>query len=462
MTPVAILKAASVLVPRAQRQEWLAEWSSELWYVEDARAGSHGFCMGAFRDAIWIRWNAPLPPPSRLLRWSSPSHCLMALAALAVLSFVYALHWQAGRELGLTSPYRDPSRLVTIAAHQHFGKDSPTVRVAQYQRWKRSPRHFSDVALYRTSEAEVRLGQSNTASLTIAETGDDLFGLLGVALPSHMEGKLILGRASWKRYFGNAPEEPGRSLELDGQPVEIGAILDDEYWQPLPGKMDGWLLSTDSNPDQNCAARGFVVARLARNFPKFPRGFWHITLPDEGGSVRSFDCESLARQIEDPFTVLLFANLLTLLVFYASQFLSGGALIALLPAYDWRSTLRRAAFLSVEVLLLLVVVVAGGLDLGHLLSTVVPIHIEPQILATGWLLAARWIIRDRRERCPECLHLLSHPVPMGQASQTFLGWYGTELLCTRGHGLLYVPELPSNSCSSPRWSSLDSSLSSPV
>jgi len=106
--------------------------------------------------------------------------------------------------------------------------------------------------------------------------------------------------------------------------------------------------------------------------------------------------------------------------------------------------------------------VAGGLDLGHLLSTVVPIHIEPQILATGWLLAARWIIRDRRERCPECLHLLSHPVPMGQASQTFLGWYGTELLCTRGHGLLYVPELPSNSCSSPRWSSLDPSLSSLV
>ena len=49
----AILRTASWLVPRAQRTDWLAEWTSELCYVDH---GSLAFCLGAFYDAAWFRW----------------------------------------------------------------------------------------------------------------------------------------------------------------------------------------------------------------------------------------------------------------------------------------------------------------------------------------------------------------------------------------------------------------------
>jgi hypothetical protein len=37
----------------------------------------------------------------------------------------------------------------------------------------------------------------------------------------------------------------------------------------------------------------------------------------------------------------------------------------------------------------------------------------------------------------------------------FLDWYGTELICAEGHGMMHVPEIPSSSYSAQRWVSLD-------
>ena len=50
-----ILRAASLLAPSDQRDEWLNDWRSELWYIP--RQGATQFCLGAFRDALWLRRN---------------------------------------------------------------------------------------------------------------------------------------------------------------------------------------------------------------------------------------------------------------------------------------------------------------------------------------------------------------------------------------------------------------------
>jgi hypothetical protein len=73
----------------------------------------------------------------------------------------------------------------------------------------------------------------------------------------------------------------------------------------------------------------------------------------------------------------------------------------------------------------------------------------------GGLFAFRWVLEDQRRRCPVCLRLLSKPVGFGEASHTFLGWYGAELTCVRGHGLLRVPEIPSSWFRRQRWVELD-------
>jgi len=102
---ILILRAAARLVPAGERREWLAEWLTELWYAlhEGRRAGVTAFCLGAFRDALWKRRNAPIarysslslrarpsvpePPEIRCAPViESPLCCLGALGCLATLA----------------------------------------------------------------------------------------------------------------------------------------------------------------------------------------------------------------------------------------------------------------------------------------------------------------------------------------------------------------------------------------
>ena len=64
---------------------------------------------------------------------------------------------------------------------------------------------------------------------------------------------------------------------------------------------------------------------------------------------------------------------------------------------------------------------------------------------------------DQRRRCPVCLRLLTDPVRIGSASQTFLEWYGAESTCSRGHGLLQVSEMPASYAAKPEWLALGDS-----
>lgn len=115
----------------------------------------------------------------------------------------------------------------------------------------------------------------------------------------------------------------------------------------------------------------------------------------------------------------------------------------------FRIRLRRWMFLALKIALLVPTVFFA---MSTVISTFPP---ASPLLLVGWIFGLRWALADQRQRCPVCLHLLSHPVQMGSPAQTVLGWYGTELVCTRGHGLLYVPGAPTSWCSWQRWQYLD-------
>ena len=72
---------------------------------------------------------------------------------------------------------------------------------------------------------------------------------------------------------------------------------------------------------------------------------------------------------------------------------------------------------------------------------------RPQATLIGYVLAFRWVLIDQRRRCPVCLQLLINPIRIGQPSHIMLDWYGTELMCSKGHGLMHVPETPTSSYS---------------
>ena len=112
--------------------------------------------------------------------------------------------------------------------------------------------------------------------------------------------------------------------------------------------------------------------------------------------------------------------------------------------------LLRWVFLVVKIALVVSIAMCGPLALG---SIVPPLATWGMFL--GLFFGFRWALADQRERCPVCLRLLSNPTRIGDPSQTFLGWYGTELVCSHGHGFLYVPGTSISWYETQRWQYLD-------
>ncbi len=110
--------------------------------------------------------------------------------------------------------------------------------------------------------------------------------------------------------------------------------------------------------------------------------------------------------------------------------------------------LRQWTFLAVKVALILPAVFFGTLDLAPLISRG---GLQPHAAVVGYVLSFRWALKDQRRRCPVCLRRLGNPIRIGQPSHVFLEWYGTEFMCPQGHGLLYVPDMPTISYRTHRW-----------
>lgn len=87
---MAILRNAAVLVPAPRRPDWLAEWNAELCYIDrDATA----FCIGSFRDALWLRCHTP-GGIRRMFSVDSPLRCVLFLAGLVALTLSVILPFQ--------------------------------------------------------------------------------------------------------------------------------------------------------------------------------------------------------------------------------------------------------------------------------------------------------------------------------------------------------------------------------
>lgn len=107
--------------------------------------------------------------------------------------------------------------------------------------------------------------------------------------------------------------------------------------------------------------------------------------------------------------------------------------------------IRRWVFLAIKLALLppslLLVTVA--------LASIFPP--APVLWLPGLILGFRWALADQRQRCPVCLRFLSNPVEIGSPGHMLFQPHGTEAVCTRGHGSLYVPRTPASWCNTQRW-----------
>ncbi len=403
----AILRSAALLVPEMQRPDWLAEWRSELWHVRRDPRGRNvtAFCMGAFRDAFWL-WRDDPCPDGHPLFMESPAQCLALLATLAALCVAAAFVLPAARMVLRCALYpRDLVMLSPIEAgdpsiQNGFLDPYPSVSREQFESLRaQSAGQFTGLAFYVPVRLPVETANGKR-TLSVARTTADLFRIL------------------------NLPVERGNS----GKPVLVpaGAV---SRWN-LPASRDGWLVE-----DETAFAalpgytEGFVIGRL-RYGDLHNSQFRFIRLRER----------SLVM-----FWIVLVA------------FAFGGIFLAIIPSDSAGGHLRRIGprrglFLAAKALLVLPIVMFGSLDLASLGGSLSLLYLDLALF--GSIFAVRWINADQRKRCPVCLRLLANPVRIGESSRILLEWHGTELMCLRGHGLLYVPEWPALWSGRQQWMNL--------
>jgi hypothetical protein len=148
---------------------------------------------------------------------------------------------------------------------------------------------------------------------------------------------------------------------------------------------------------------------------------------------------------------------MALLILPATTTMTLGEYPPALHSPSSKARLRRWIFLGLKFALILPIVLCGTLDVGPIVASP---GLRPLVTLIAYILAFRWALIDQRRRCPVCLRLLTSPVRIGQPSHTVLDWYGTELVCSKGHGMLHVAETPTSSYAMQRWLHLDSSWQS--
>jgi hypothetical protein len=68
-----------------------------------------------------------------------------------------------------------------------------------------------------------------------------------------------------------------------------------------------------------------------------------------------------------------------------------------------------------------------------------------------------WSIHDQQKRCRVCLQLLGIPIRIGAPGSILFNWAGTEMVCSKGHGVLYLPDSEAKWLEGDRWNNLDDS-----
>ena len=466
------ISAASLMLPRRDRDDWTAEWTAELYHLcycsatHKPQADPLRFSLGAFPDAFWIRCNLLRSAALPLLQSGSAARCGIILSALAAVGFLLCLCLPRARTALLPFHPFGPADLVMISGASYAGAQAPTIPLENYQEWQTdTDKLFSQLAWYRPTIKNVYVTHRRTARLSVALASNNLFRVLEVPLPaapaahSPNSPRLILSRNAWRTWYHSDAHLVGSTASIDGQPVTIAAVLRDDHGQ-LPGKVQAWLLEDQLSLAQLPPhAKGFVFARIRNSAFPAPRGGIRVMTDARDGVTHCFDCISVDWLARQPTSNFLFALLLACMALPATTALPLGDYPRRRDRLALGFHTRRWVFLALKFVLVLAVVYPASIALawGPSLTGSTAVFLQVATAFLALLFAFRWILQDQRRRCPECLRLLSNPARVGQASCNFLSWNGTELFCDRGHGLLHIPELATSWFSTQRWLCLDSS-----
>jgi hypothetical protein len=475
-----LLRLASLLVPKQQRKGWYERWSADVWHwahflYESGRLNTTTklelmrHVWGAFSDAVWQRFNRD--KVMKVLRDGprTPRFCVLTLAALLFIAFVATGFAPTIRSSFSRLPYKNPDRLAYFSFTNNFIRIKSDSLFLAASLWATQTKTAEAVSAYSRESATIVVAGTPVEVIS-ARVSPDFFDTLGVAAgvgqlfhfgdENSCPNCIVISYGLWQYGFRGDPAIIGKQVVLQGRAARVTGVLPRSFWFTSP-EISVWTV-TDFRADAfTTANRAGVVLRLrpAISLNQATSEFSKFVATTSGIDLSSIS--ALVRQGTDIyllFTMLALVGSLALLAYRLVN--SSGPKVHLSLRQGW----RWWAFFGVKTLLLLancfLISLEGTRRVFLLFSGVVPPFAGP--LCT-WLflvtavLALSWSLHDQCRRCRLCLKRLGYETSVGAPAYLFLDWWGTELVCSQGHGMLHLPEMQASWLEMEHWTPLDDS-----
>lgn len=480
----AIIWLASWLAPGAVRKQWRITWTRQVWHwcLFLAESGTLNrrnkqelarFCWSAFPAAFWERFDREefVRRIDRIRR--APSTCLAA-AALAVIIVVFVGGIIPAARAFFSSPVPDADRVDVISLNGKFRRVPSATLLDLAAAWKHSML-LDDVAAYSWGPGKLQTPR-RTVPILVARVAPDFFQVLNLnaALGRTLRAGddrdcsncVVLSNEIWRLQFRNDHSIIGRQVSVDGDPRTVIGVLPRNF-HLLSANISAWtLLDSKTPPFSNFVERIGAVARTKPGTRPRTVEAGLADLTENAGYVFpasllmvSSGTEEVRRYLGSYLLFVLLAVGCAMLIVYARS--SGGVGRAPISTSD---RLRWWSFFVTKSVLLLAFTGLLAWTVVRWLSISLYGSIHP--MANGvalWLFLIlsvaplSWAIRDQQHRCRVCLRRLGTPIQIGALGHVLLDWSGTEMVCSQGHGVLYLPDSQANWLERARWDNLDES-----
>ena len=484
-----MLWIASLLAPKTQRKAWLEKQRAEIWHWvhflhESGRLNSASkreiarHLGNSFSDALWLRFNR-----DKVLRLArevprAPRSCLAGLAVLLIVVVMASGFAPTIRGAFSRLPYNTPDRLMQLSFNGpfvHYPSDTLFLTAA---RWSQQSKTAESLSAYSWEPARMvtTLGREELASARVAPNFFDVMGVnaeLGHVFHPGDEAQcpycIVISNGLWEHSFHRDPAIVGRLVTFQGTTSIIIGVLPARFWF-ISRDISVWTSSRSHARAFNAADRTGAVLRLRPGVSREQARAEFDQFVQDAGSALSFVRGDLApirdKALQGVEIYLLFAfvalvGAMAILAFRLARTSSPNMKVDRSDNYH-----RWVFFFAKTVLLIAICFVAsleGTRDALLIFTGGLPSYagtISSWLLLVTTVLAVTWSLHDQYRRCRICLKRLEHESYVGVPARLFLDWWGTELVCSQGHGLLHVPEMKASWLEEDQWIQLDESWKS--
>jgi hypothetical protein len=477
-----LLRAASLLVPKPQRAQWYQEWYGEVWHwlhflAESGRLNSQTFmelarhCWGAFPDAAWHRFDQKKTLRIFNVVPRSPRFCLTVIGGLFIFLFLVTGLAPTIRSGFSPLPFVNPDRLAYLSFHAGFSNYDEEYLFRNTAEWAERSKTVEAIAGY-SWFSPVLHAPDGSVSVVSARVSPGFFDLLGnkaamgrmftPADQSSCPNCTVISYGLWQTEFKSDRSIIGRKITVNDRENIVLGVLPENFGFLYP-EVAIWQMPHLGTTSTNLGDRTGAVLRLKprASLSEAEREL-RIAAVKEGYArpqVESF--ESRAHQGAKLYLFFTVLSLFGGIALGASRL--GGAKTRKIKL-SFRHTVGWWGFFALKTLLLLAICFVGSLELTGKASIMLTGSVHPLVGPfSTWLflvtamIALSWSLHDQGRRCRLCLRRLGNEASVGTPGYLFLGWWGTELVCSDGHGMLHVPEMKSSWQEFDQWVSLDES-----